>query len=191
MIRSDKAEELNPAKKHILCSRSFGKKVSSYEELSKALASYVSRAAEKLRCEKKLVGIIIIFISTNRFSSNDPQYRNSALISLPSPTADTGDLIANALLGLKNIYRPGYRYHKAGVLFQHLSSENERQDNFFSPLYSETQKQLHKTIDKINFEHGSGMLFHGAMGFSGTWKMKSQNRSPAYTTRWDQLVRVS
>ncbi|HMO18440.1 MAG TPA: Y-family DNA polymerase [Oligoflexia bacterium] len=183
-------EEINPPKKQILCSRSFGKKVSSYDELSQAVASYVTRAAEKLRREKQVARILIVFISTNRFSSRDPQYRNSSLVSLSVPTADTGELIARALSGLKSIYRPLYRYHKAGVLLQDLSPENIIQEHFFSPLYSEESRNLQKIIDGINFEYGSGTIRHAALGTKGTWKMKSDHRSPAYTTRWDQLLMV-
>jgi DNA polymerase V len=183
-------EEINPPRKQILSSRSFGRKVASCEELSEALASYVTRAAEKLRAEKQLARVLVVFISTNRFSTRELQYRSSALVSLSVPTADTGVLITHALSALKSIYRHGYRYHKAGVLLQELTSENILQGDFFSPQYSKAARTLQTTIDHINFEYGSGTIRHGALGSKGTWKMKSRYRSPAYTTRWDQLVRV-
>jgi DNA polymerase V len=183
-------EEINPPRKQILCSRSFGRKVTSPEELSEAIASYVTRAAEKLRSEKQLAGKLMVFVTTNRFSTRDLQYRSSAPVSLTVPTADTGDLITHALSALRSIYRPGYRYHKAGVLLHELIPENMLQGHLFSPLYSATSENLQRTIDRINFEYGSGTVRHAALGNKGTWKMKSAYRSPAYTTRWDQLLRI-
>lgn len=184
-------EEINPPKKQILSSKSFGKKVSTIEEISEALASYVSRAGEKLRNEKLLTKVIIIFITTNRFSSHDLQYSNSALISLPMPTADTGELIHYALEGLKRIYRNGFNYHKAGVLLQELSSEKCTQFHFFENEYNLKQRALQVAIDKINKGAGNKAVFHAAEGTINKWRMKSNFRSPSYTTRWDQILKVS
>jgi DNA polymerase V len=183
-------EEMAPPKKQILSSRSFGKKVTSYDEVSEALASYVSRAAEKLRREKLLTRVLIIFITTNRFATRDLQYRNSSLISLPVPTADTGVLISYALHALKDIYRKGYHYHKAGVLLQELSSEHTLQEHLFESSYSEKQKMLQKACDRINHLYGSRTIYHGALGKHAAWAMKSAYRSPSYTTSWKDLLVV-
>jgi DNA polymerase V len=183
-------EEMAPPKKQILSSRSFGKKITSYDEISEALASYVSRAAEKLRREKLLTKVLIIFITTNRFATRDLQYRNSALISLPVATADTGVLISHALRALKDIYRKGYCYHKAGVLLQELSSEHISQGHLFEDSYSKKQKNLQKACDTINHLYGSKTLYHGALGKNTAWAMKSAYRSPSYTTSWKDLLVV-
>jgi len=113
-------EKCPQGRKSVTCSRSFGVLVESLEELREADAVYMSKAAERLRRSRLAAGVATVFINTSRF---DPgaQYRNSATFELAYSTDSTDELLAWALKGLEQIYRPGYRYKKAGVMLNRLS----------------------------------------------------------------------
>ncbi len=102
-------------KKSVTCSRSFGVLVESLAELREAVAIYLTRAAERMRKHGTAAGALTVVINTNRFG-NEPQYANTATFELACATNTTDELLAWALNGLAQIYRPGYRYKKAGVM---------------------------------------------------------------------------
>ena len=113
-------EEAPPDRKSIMASRSFGRTVETRAELEEAVATYTSRAAEKLRGQGLAANRIVVFAHTNRFRPDDPQYGAERTVSLPVATADSGRLIAAAKRGLGAIYRPGFRYKKAGIMLLDL-----------------------------------------------------------------------
>jgi DNA polymerase V len=86
-------DEVAPPKKNICTSRSFGKKVNTFDELRKATASYAAKCAKKLRQQKSCANLITVFIQTNRFSENDRQYYNSKTICMPVATNSDMELI--------------------------------------------------------------------------------------------------
>ncbi len=103
-------------KQMIACSRSFSERVTDLEQLREAVASHTSRAAEKLRAQGDYCRLLQVYIRTRVFNPSEPRYGRSASVPLPCPTHDTRDLVQAALAGLESIYRPGYRYQKAGVV---------------------------------------------------------------------------
>ena len=107
-------------KKGIITSKSFGRPVTSIKELSEAVTTYISRAAEKLRSQHSIASSVSVFIATNRFKPEKPQYSNSLMLSLPGPTSSTPILIRQALRCLRKIYKPGYEYKKAGVMLTEI-----------------------------------------------------------------------
>lgn len=109
-------EEITPPRKQIISSRSFGQLVYTLPELSESVASYMSKAAEKLRGQHSTCNAIQVFVHTNPFREQDPQYSNSITIPLPNASSDTRLLIRAALFGLQRIYQPGFAYKKAGVM---------------------------------------------------------------------------
>ena len=109
-------EEVAPARKQIISSRSFGQMVHTLPELSESVASYMSSAAEKLRRENSVCEAIQVFVQTNPFREQDPQYSQGITIPLPNASSDTRLLVRAALFGLKKIYKPGYAYKKTGVM---------------------------------------------------------------------------
>lgn len=125
-------EEVAPDKQQIMCSRSFGEYVYDRDQLEEVVASYVSRAAEKLRNQDSLAGALMVFIRTNPFNLREPQYHRSLTIPLPEATADTRILINWALRGLRRIYRPGFAYQKAGVMLSELRPRTMAQASLFS-----------------------------------------------------------
>lgn len=108
-------EEISPPRKEIVSSRSFGELVNTLDDLAEAVSMYVTRAGEKLRGQQSLCGALHVFVQTNPFRQQDEQYSNGLTIPFTDPTDDTRTLAGAALQGLRAIYRPGYRYKKAGV----------------------------------------------------------------------------
>jgi len=207
-------EDIQP-RKTIMSSRSFGTMISDRASLEEALASYTARAAEKLRRQRSRAGGIYVFIRTNRFRQQDPQYSNAAMVGLDEATSDTARLIEAALGALRHLWRPGYRYHKAGVMLTELVDDRSIQASLFQTnLYTpgrdiagqrRASDRRMAALDLINATMGQGTLFHAAEGIgagrrrrgqhhpgatSERWRMRAQFKSPAYTTRWSDLVRV-
>jgi DNA polymerase V len=179
--------ELAPASRRmIICSRSFGRKVTLESELREAVATYTSRAAEKLRQATLVANIITVSIRTNRYS-NDSQYRHSVQIMLPVATDDTTELINYALQGLASIYRSGFFYQKAEVMLLDLVPKNTVQPSFSCGRDRERYQLLMETIDVINRQLGAGTLQFAATGLKKDWWMRTAQRSSRYTSHWEEL----
>src|SRR5574337_288943 len=184
-------EELAPAKQQIMASRSFGQHVHDIEVLREAVASHIGRAAEKLRAQGSVASAITVFIRTNPFKPQEPQYQPSVTVPLPVATADTRKLTATALRVLERIYRPGLVYHKAGVVLSHLRPSFASQETLFAvPGHPAHQSEcVMGVLDAINRKWGRGTLrvsVEGAGDGSG-WRMRRGNLSPTYTTRWSEV----
>jgi DNA polymerase V len=181
-------EDVAPAKQQIMSSRSFGSPVTTLAELREAVASYVSRAAEKLRAQGSVSAAVQVYIQTNRFKESDLQYSEGLLVPLPDPTDDTRLLTSAATLGLGLIFKPGYQYKKAGIMLTLISDKAKRQQTLFDdPLQRAQSAKLMAAMDAINAEFGRDTVRAGATGTEKRWAMRSENRSPRFTTRWDEL----
>jgi DNA polymerase V len=181
-------------KKGIMTAKSFGRAVESREELEEAVATYTARAAEKLRKQASAASYISVFLHTNAFQKDAPQYGNSLTRILPFPTSFTPDLFNIALDMLRNIYREGYAYKKCGVFLTRIVSQDIQQADLFGEYSLEreyTKARLMCVIDLLNEWWGSNALFFGAQGIKRAWKMRQERRSPRYTTRAGDIVVVS
>jgi DNA polymerase V len=135
----------------------------------------------------------MVFITTSPFADGEPRYSNSATRSLPAACRDTGELIAAANRILDEIWRPGFRYMKAGVLLLDLVPEAHEQGSLFAtpkPAEADGKQALMGTLDRLNQDMGRGVVRFAAEGLRKAWRMRQERRSPAYTTRWDELPRV-
>lgn len=185
-------EEVVPDKQQIMCSRSFGTLVYERGELEEAVASYIGRAAEKLRAQDALAGALQVYIRTNPFKPEAPQYQKGLTVPLPEATADTRLLVAWALRILKRIYRPGYSYHKAGVMLLDIRSKGNQQFSLFAPsgVANSRSGKLMEALDGINQRYGRGTLRLAAEGVEKAWQMRRGNLSPRYTTCWEDIASV-
>lgn len=185
-------EDIAPAKQQIMSSRSFGAGVETIAELGEAVASYVSTAAEKLRRQGSVAAAIHVFVQTNRFKENEPQYNAGLVVPLAEASDDTLQLTTAALQGLRAIFKPGYKYKKAGIMLTLLSEKAERQATLFDDVRARSRSTgLMAAMDAINQQFGRNTLRSGVSGTAQRWAMRSDNRSPRYTTRWDELPEVS
>ena len=181
-------EEMAPAKKQIISSRSFGQSVRDYASLAESITSYMSRAAEKLRRQQSFASSVYVHIRTSPFKPDDPFYSNGMTIPLPSPTDDTRQLVNVALWALKQIYRPNYNYAKAGVMLSELVPAQGVQADLFSQAQANPKSSaLMSTMDSINQKLGRETIKLASEGFRRPWKMKQGNKSPAYTTKWTEV----
>jgi len=185
-------EEVVPDKQQIMCSRSFGTLVYERAELEEAVASYIGRAAQKLRGQDALAGALQVYIRTNIFKPEAPQYQKSLTAPLPEATSDTRVLTAWALRILKRIYRPGYGYHKAGVMLLDITPKGSQQFSLFAPssVASARSGKLMEALDGINQRYGRGTLRIAAEGVDKAWQMRRGNLSPCYTTDWNGVAVV-
>ena len=181
-------EEIPPPRKEILSSKSFGRPVTELEELSEAVTAYMTRAAEKLRNQQSSAGSVTVFIQTSKFKLDQPTYANSITIPMPSASDDTRRLVTVALWALKKIYRKGFNYSKAGVMLGELVPLDCVQTDLFSSAQStlKTDKAI-ETMDAINQKWGRSTIKLASEGANKTWAMRSTNRSPCYTTKWEDL----
>lgn len=185
-------EDVVPPKQQIMSSRSFGTPVETIEELRESVASYLGSAAEKLRRQNSVAGAVYVFVLTNRFKEDEPQYNAGITVPMDDATDDTLALTSAALRGLAAIFRPGFRYKKTGVMLTLLSDKAARQATLFDdPVARAKSEKLMKAMDAINHEFGRGTLRSGASGVVQRWAMRTENRSPRYTTRWDELPVVT
>ncbi|MBU3670796.1 MAG: Y-family DNA polymerase [Polynucleobacter sp.] len=186
-----KLEEVTPAKQQIIASRSFGKLVTSQTELAQSVATHAARAAEKLRSQDGVTGALTVFIQTNPFKQNEPQHHQSITIPLAEATDNTLTLTNAALAGLQRIYQPHFRYKKAGVILNLISDKPTMQQSLFEDVQSKGKSaSLMKAVDAINTRFGNAVIRSAAAGTHHTkqaWQMRSNNRSPNYTTQWDEL----
>ncbi|MDR4507388.1 MAG: Y-family DNA polymerase [Candidatus Brocadiaceae bacterium] len=186
-------EKYPEPKKGICSSKSFGVPVSSKQDLEEAVASYVARASEKLRSQNSYANMLIVFVATNRYRKDEPQYANSACLKLKGPTSNTIELTESALIGLNKIFKAGYRYKKAGVLLEGIQPDTHIQLNLFHVFDRAKKKQaniLMKTIDGINKKWGRDSIRLATEGIKQPWKMKRTRLSQRYTTNWNELLEI-
>ena len=183
-------EAVSP-KENIMVSRSFGRKINDWDPLREAVASYASRAAEKLRRQQGYASGIIVSIRTNPFSEQDKQYSNSVKIAFPCPTQSTCVIVQAAIEGLRAIYKSGYHYKKAGTLLYDISATATQQGLLWDEMVPKDDSSLMKVMDQIHAKYGRGSIQLAACGIGSAWKMNQNSVSPAYTTRWSDLLRVN
>jgi DNA polymerase V len=184
-------EEQSEAKKGITVSRSFSSKLTSEEQLRQAIVNFVTKAAQKLRREKKQAKHINVFIRTNHFSPMDKQYSNHLGIALPYPTDFTPDLIEAAASTLSKIFREGYLYKKAGVMLTDFYDKCDKPKDMFDIKNRIDNTNLMNALDKINAKHGSRTVFYAGSGIEQKWQPKSDLKSKCYTTSWNNILNVN
>ena len=186
-------EEWPADKKQIACTRSFGQPVIDHHHLQEALTEYASRAAEKLRKQNGQAGQVLAFIRTSPFRQRDKQYSRSAVVPLPSPTDDTAQIVEAVLAVLHIIYKPGYKYAKAGVMLLDLQSKTRHQftlDLEYETQNNEARARLMQTLDNVNRRYGHGTLKLASAGTQTqqrAWQMRQERKTPGYTTNWNDL----
>lgn len=184
-------EEFAPVKQEIVCSRSFGGRITEYHEMRQAICSYASRAAEKLRGEHQYCRFISAFVKTSPFALNEPYYGNSASVKLLTPTQDSRDIIAAATKCLDAVWKDGHRYQKAGVMLGDFYSQGVAQLNLFDDnAPRQNSEKLMEVLGQLNAKD-RGTLYFAGQGIQSAWQMKREMLSPRYTTRYSDLLKVS
>ena len=178
-------------RKNCCVSRSFGKKVTKLEELKESITTHCLNAAEKIRLDNQTVKRVTVFIRTSLFQKDKNYYTNSKDIDLPFRTNDSIELVKQALIALKHIYKKRYKYQKAGIIFSGLSDVDIYKKNLFSLINSEeNRKKLMKAIDYTNAKYGRHALSIAQAGLKKKTNIKRQHSSKIDTACFDFLPTV-
>ena len=184
--------DLAPAAKQETCvSRSFSRPVTSISELRQAVATYVVRAAEKLRKQRQLTAAHTVYTRTSPFSPGF--YSQTASCHLDLPSNDTAVLLAASLPLVDRIFRPHRQLAKAGVLMQHLQGSDSLQGHLMVPTSEQAQQRrsdLMQTIDRLNRRYGRGTVQWAACGLHPSWMMRRERLGHTATTRLSDVPLV-
>ena len=185
-------EDIPPAKKTIVSSKSFGLPVTTRDEMMEALATFTSRAAEKLRAPQSVFGVLQVFILTNQFRQDEPQYSNAVTIPLVYPTSDTRELAAAAAMGLDAIFRQGFMYKKCGVMLLDLKPAGILQRSLFDAVEANAKHSaaVMAALDGLNTRFGRDTIKVAATGTAQRWAARAENRTQCFTTRWNELPKA-
>ena len=183
-------ELVTPDKKQICTSRAFGEAISEIEGLEEAVSSYASICAGKLRKQRSCAQVLMVFIHTNNFREDLPQYFQNCVVKLPVPTNNTPEIVHYALIALRNIYRKGYFFKKAGVIIIDIVPDSAIQQNMFDNVDRERQKKLMKVVDRLNSGFNRNNLTLAVQGGRRKWKLKQELLSPCYTTRLSDIINI-
>ncbi len=186
-------EETEP-KQSIMSSKSFGEMQTTLSSVAQSVSSHCARAVEKLRVQKLIAQRMVVFVHTNRFRADLAQHVQSIEVKFISPTDDVRLITKMAKRCLRRIFKNGYHYKKAGVCLEDLIPKGSRQMDMFHQLSDEQvakTEQLMSVFDTINQKFGRHTIRLAAEGYSKPWRMRAELKSPAYTTRWSELPRVT
>lgn len=178
------------ARKNICTSRSFGKLLTSKEDIAEAVVNYAAACATKLRKQNSCCEIIQVFIHTNPHKTEEKQYQRSINVELERASNNSGEIIKYALKGLDVIYQEGYRYMKAGVIVMSLVPEDRVQRSMFDQANIERNKKMMDTIDKVNNSLGREVVRMAVQGFEKNYRLRADHLSPRYTTDINQILKV-
>lgn len=179
----------------ICCSRSFGQALTSFDDVLGAVATFLSRGAEKLRRQDDAAHMLTVFISKSRYGLEPPPYTFSAVVTLPRATNDTGELLTQARAVLAAIWQPG-RFVKAGIVLDGLEPAVQMQLSLFcAEPPSEKRSLVMAEMDALNRRFGKNTVRLAtaipAPGLAvAPWAAKASWRSPAYTTQLSDLLQV-
>ena len=178
-------------KKQIVVSRTFSTRVTELDYLEEAVSDYAARAAEKLRKEGKTCKMLSVFIRTNPFRRQDIQHREIRSFSMLYPTNDTRDLIKHAKLLLKDLYKEGFNYNKAGIMLNNFFDETTYQLDLFKKKDRNSKDfKMMALLDQVN-KSSLGQISFLAQGIKREWSMKRQLQSPRYTTSLKDILVVN
>jgi len=180
-------------KKMIATTRMFGVNVSNINDIKEAVATYASKAAEKLRRQQSAANIISVFVVKKEQNHNGNFHRGtsvSSYIRLPFATSSTDELVKPAVQLVDRLYEKNQLYKKAGVMLSGLVPDETIQGNLFVPKQINNKRFLMNTVDNVNFSMRDDVIKFAASGTTRDWKMRQEHRSPRYTTRWDELMEV-
>lgn len=181
--------EIVQNKKAIATTRSFDRMFTDIDDIKERVSTFAVSCAEKLRKQQSCCNVLMVFLHTNGFRKDLPQYGKNIIIRTHYPTNSSIDLIRYAVQGLEQIYKEGYHYKKAGVIVMGITPENTKQFTLFT---AENPKHLPlmKTIDSLNKGIGQNKVKFASQDLGRTWKMKQEKLSPRYTTKLTEIINI-
>jgi DNA polymerase V len=176
-------------KKNIATTRSFDKNYTDFDQLRERVTTFAVTCAEKLRRQQSCCNQLLIFVHTNGFRTDLPQYSRNIVLKLPYPTNSSIELARFALQGLRMIFRKGYQYKKAGVVVMDFTPEDAGQISLFENS-DPRHRLVMDVVDRMNTAIGQKKVKLASQALDRTWKMKQERLSPRYTTRIGEVITV-
>ena len=184
-------EVFEQPRKGLCCSRSFGRPVTTREDLGEPVTMHCVRGGEKLRRQHLAASHLTVFVSTSRFRPNPEEiYSAATSFRLPFPTSYTPAIVEAAKALLERVYRVGFVYHKAGIFLTDIVSDTERQQNLLLRIDDERRLRLMEAVDWINRKHGRHTVRPLSMSHDRAWEMRRGHLSDRYTTRLNEVLTV-
>jgi len=180
-------EDVAPPRQQIMASRSFGNPVHEATSLKAAMALFVENACVKLRAQQSHAAMLQVFLRTNSFRPDLPQYH--PVMSVPLVTPTDSSLVINrwATLLIDHLWRPGYGYKKAGIMLSEITPNTQQQNDLFAHSESTSDSKLMSVVDRVNGRFGRGAVRISSQDAGEEWGMRQERKSPAYTTIWSEL----
>ena len=182
-------QEIQPDRQQIISSRSFGSAVTELPVLQDALSTFVANACAKLRAQDSHASVIQVFLQTNRFRKDLPQYMPSLAVPLPFPTNDSLEVNRWAAYLCERMFKPGYQYKKAGIMLSEISPLTQQQRDLLEEGMPGNGR-LMQALDALNQRFGRGTVKVSTQGAYKDWQMRQERKSPNYTTDWDEVPTV-
>lgn len=183
--------DFHEPRQRIMTSRSFGRLTDNLGEIREAMRQHGQRGAEKLRSQNSLARAVLVFLKTNPFRQDLPQYSPSLAVELPHPTDDSREILRAAGHALQRIYRKGYLYQKGGVMLLDIIGASRQQLSLLDTQQTEAERQrsqkLMIVMDALNQRMGRGTIKLGTPSPGAAWHLRCAHRSNRYTTRWGEL----
>lgn len=179
-----------PAKQSICTSRSFGQMQTGWGPISEAVATFAASCASKLRAQKSVAQIVTVFIHTNFFRKDFPQYSNAISLAMPVSTSSSIEIVQYAQLCLGRIYVAGNSYKKAGVIVSGISTDGSVQTALFDEVDRDKHQMAMSVLDSLNKKYGKGSVKLAAEGNGHGWKLRQEQLSPRYTTSWSDIIKI-
>lgn len=177
-----------PAKKTICTSRAFGQTVTDLEGLKESVSTYAAICAEKLRKQKSCALSLMVFIHTNNFREDLPQYFQNSVVKFPVATNSTMEIVKYAMIALKHIYKKGYQFKKAGVIITEIVPDAAIQTNLFDKIDRDKHSRLMAVVDRLNDGFKKNNLRLAVQEGDKKWRLKQEKLSPCYTTRISDVL---
>lgn len=188
---SIKLETAPPDRKAIVVSRQFGRPVTDLRELLEAAADYTTEAVEKLRRQGCAATCFQTSLETNPHRPGDPQYFNSSVYVSEEPLSYLPGIIGITAGGVRHLFRPGFRYRRVGILISGIAPLDGQQMDLFvrEELLADRQKKesVMRAVDNLNARHGRKTVCSLGRGIGQEWRMRRDNLSPCYTSRFSDF----
>ncbi len=177
-------------KKAIATTRSFEFTFSDKENIKERIATFASRCSEKLRMQDSSCNMVMVYLKSDQNKRTESQYRASRVLTLPYTTNSTLTINQFAQKAFNEIFKPGIKYKRAGVILMGLIKTNALQLDLFQ---NEDPKhlQLMAAMDTLNDKYGGRKIKLGNQDLQRTWKMRQAHLSPEYTTKFSDIITLN
>ena len=185
-------DDRHDKRKSICTSRSFAEMLTDRSEIASRVADFAAKCAQKLREEKSAAEQVTVFLYTNRFRNDLPQYFPSVSLRLPAAACSTQEIVSASLKCFDMIFKPDYQYKKAGVIVDEIVDSDAVQLPMFGYDVGLRKRQdaISGVMDKVNSSGHNLIRLASQRSGDYTDGIRSEHRSRRYSTSLDEIIDV-